>query len=43
MPVESGQPDLLGLDCARTVGLLGWEQPGLAEGLATMRTAGPRQ
>lgn len=43
MPAASGQPDLLGLDCARTVGLLGWGQPGLAEGLAAMRAAGYRQ
>lgn len=35
---EIGDADRLGLDCSRTVLLLGLEQPGLAEGLAAMRS-----
>ncbi len=38
-PRESGSADLLGLDCARTMKLLGMTQPGLAEGLSAMRTS----
>lgn len=34
---EIGGADRLGLDCSRTMLLLGLEQPGLAEGLAAMR------
>ena len=34
---SSGGDDLLGLNCARTMGLLQLEQPGLAGGLAAMR------
>ena len=34
---EIGSADRLGLDCSRTMLLLGLEQPGLAEGLAAMR------
>ena len=37
---ESGGQDRLGLDCARTMGLLGLPQPALAEGIATMRATG---
>ena len=33
----SSSADLLGLDCSRTMLLLGLDQPGLAEGLAAMR------
>ena len=33
----SSSADLLGLDCSRTMLLLGLEHPGLAEGLAAMR------
>ena len=35
---EIGGADLMGLDCATTLQLLGLEQPSLAEGLAAMRT-----
>ena len=35
---DDGAADLLGLDCSRTMSLLGLEQPGLAEGLATMQS-----
>ena len=35
---EIGGADRLGLDCSRTMALLGLEQPGLAEGLAAMRS-----
>lgn len=34
---ETGGADRLGLECSRTMQLLGLEQPGLAEGLAAMR------
>jgi dTDP-4-dehydrorhamnose reductase len=34
---ESRSPDMLGLDCAKTMRLLGLAQPGLHEGIATMR------
>ena len=33
-----GSADLLGLDCSRTMRLLGLDQPGLAEGLAAMHS-----
>ncbi len=34
---KSRSPDILGLDCAKTMRLLGLAQPGLIEGLAAMR------
>ena len=34
-------PDMLGLDCARTMGLLNLPQPGLTEGIAAMRANTP--
>ena len=34
---DDGAADLLGLDCSRTMLLLGLEQPGLSEGLSAMR------
>ena len=34
---EPRSPDMLGLDCAKTMRLLGLAQPGLHEGIATMR------
>ena len=37
---ESGEK--LGLDCGRTLSLLGLPQPGLVEGIAAMRATGPR-
>ena len=37
-PREIGDADLLGLDCSRTMQMLGLEQPGLAEGLEAMRS-----
>ncbi len=36
---SSGSPDMLGLDCARTMRLLGLAQPGLEEGIAAMRAS----
>ena len=33
----SQPPDMMGLDCARTMGVLGLDQPGLAAGLTAMR------
>ena len=38
----TGAPDKLGLDCDRTMGLLGLDHPGLREGLTTMRDRGRR-
>ena len=41
---DAGEPrssDKLGLDCARTISLLGLAQPGLAEGIAAMRAGAP--
>ncbi len=35
--VESRSPDMLGLDCAKTMRLLGLAQPGLIEGIEAMR------
>ena len=32
-------PDMLGLDCARTMSLLGLDHPGLAEGIAAMQAS----
>ena len=43
-PAEPGDgttPDMLGLDCARTMRTLGLEHPGLLEGIAAMRGSGP--
>ena len=37
---ELGGADRLGLDCSTTMRLMGWEQPGLATGLAAMRATG---
>ena len=39
VPREIGGADLLGLDCSATMGRLHLRQPGLAEGLAAMRSA----
>ena len=36
---ESPKPDLLGMDCTRTMRLLGLVQPGLVEGIAAMRAS----
>ncbi len=38
---ETRSGDMLGLDCARTISLLGLAQPGLAEGIAAMRAGAP--
>ena len=38
---SSESPDMLGLDCARTMRLLGLAQPGLEEGIAAMRASAP--
>ena len=37
----SRAPDMLGLDCARTMGLLGLDHPGLVEGIAALRANTP--
>ena len=37
----SRRPDMLGLDCARTMRLLGLAQPGLIEGIGAMRAGAP--
>ena len=37
--LSSSGDDRLGLDCSRTMQMLGLEQPGLADGLAAMRSA----
>ncbi len=36
---QSRSPDILGLDCAKTIRLLGLAQPALHEGIATMRAS----
>ena len=41
VPVTDPMDDRLGLDCARTMGVLGLPHPGLAEGLAAMRASAP--
>ena len=38
---QGRNPDLLGLDCARTIELLDISHPGLSEGLARMRVENP--
>ena len=38
---EAQSLDMLGLDCARTMHLLGLAQPGLREGIAMMRSVAP--
>ena len=38
---EQGHRDLLGLDCAKTMTSLGLAHPGLAEGIAKLRTSSP--
>ena len=38
---DSQSGDMLGLDCARTMRLLGLAQPGLTEGIAEMRASAP--
>ena len=38
---EQGRGDLLGLDCAKTMNLLGLAHPGLTEGVAKLRTSVP--
>ena len=38
---ESRSPDMLGLDCARTMRLLGLAQPGINEGIGAMRASAP--
>ena len=37
----SQAPDMLGLDCGRTMNLLNLPQPGLTEGIAAMRANTP--
>ena len=37
----SERPDMLGLDCARTMRLLGLAQPGLIEGIGAMQAGAP--
>ena len=41
IPVTDPMDDRLGLECARTMGVLGLPHPGLAEGLAAMRASAP--
>ena len=38
---DSQHADMLGLDCAGTMGLLGLDQPGLVAGLTAMRASAP--
>ena len=41
IPASAPADDRLGLDCARTMSALGLPHPGLAQGLAAMRSAAP--
>ena len=40
-PVQIRNPDMLGLDCARTMTSLSISHPGLSEGIARMRAEAP--